>query len=316
MTRILKLKWFLTLLLPVAVMFSFSLIYARSQGKSPLIEREKFPSQELLDLFRTGDQFFGFKKVEGPNYYGPDKLFDYINGGAELFLAYGFLELLVVEFTRGQDQANRVTLEIYNMGTLENAFGIFKTEEGDEVCQLPGGAEGRIGNGLLQFYKRKYYVKVFLPPKSEAYPRAVKEIAKAIETRIKGDFSHPPFFNLFPMKYRVKGSENYTSKDFLGQPFFKGIASAQFKQGGKVYTVFISIKPDREEAENGLQKYRKYLINEKAYRDELKGGMRGFIGNDPYYGFCSISVIRGRIVGVLGNLKDAISVLKIIKEGK
>ncbi len=314
MTGMLKIKYFFILLL--SVIFSLSTVYAEGQGGSSSIDRGSFPSQELVGLFQKGDQFFGFKKVEGPNYYGPDKLFDHINGGAELFLAYGFLELLVVEFTRGQDQANRVTLEIYNMGTLENAFGIFKTEAGDEVCQLPGGAEGRMGDGLLQFYKGKFYVKVFLPPKSEAYPRAVKEIAKAVETRIKGDFSHPPFFNLFPMKNLVKGSENYTSKDFLGQPFFKGIASAQFKQGGKVYTVFISIKPDREGAENGLQKYRKYLINEKAYRDELKGGMRGFIGNDPYYGFCSISVIRERIVGVLGNLKDAISVLKIIKEGK
>ena len=133
MTGILKIKWFLTLLLPVAVMFSFSLIYARSQGKFPLIEREKSPSRELVDLFQTGDQFFGFKKVEGPTYYGPDKLFDYINGGAELFLAYGFLELLVVELSEDQNHTNRATLEIYNMGTLENAFGAFKTEEGDET---------------------------------------------------------------------------------------------------------------------------------------------------------------------------------------
>ncbi len=66
MTGILKIKWFLALLLPIAVMLSFSLIYARSQDKSPLIEREKSPSRELLDLSRTGDQFFGFKKIEGP----------------------------------------------------------------------------------------------------------------------------------------------------------------------------------------------------------------------------------------------------------
>jgi hypothetical protein len=44
--------------------------------------------------------------------------------------------------------------------------------------------------------------------------------------------------------------------------------------------------------------------------------MRGFMGNDPYYGFCSLSVIRGRVVGVLGNPEDVVSVLKSIKEGK
>ncbi len=315
MTGILKIKWFLALLLPVAVMFSFSLIPARSQCKSPLIEGEKSPSRELVDLFRTGDQFLGFKKAEGPTYYGPDKLFDYINGGAELFLAYGFLELMVVELSEDQNHTNRATLEIYNMGTLENSFGVFKTEEGDETHKLPGGAEGRMGDGLLQFYKGKFYVKVFVSPQSKTYPRVVEKIGKTVEERIKGTFSKPAFFGLFPVKDRIAGSENYTSKDFLGQPFFKGIASAQFAQEGKTYRVFLSVEPDREEAEESFQKYRKYLISEKAYQSELKGDTKGFVGNDPYYGDCVISVIKGRIVGILGNPGDAASLIKSIERG-
>ncbi|MCK5513756.1 MAG: hypothetical protein KAJ00_04605 [Deltaproteobacteria bacterium] len=315
MTGILKIKWCLALLLPVAVMFSFSLIYARSQGKSPLIEREQYPSRELVDLFQTGDQFFGFKKVEGPTYYIPDKLFDYINGGAELFLAYGFSELLVVELAEDQNHMNRATLEIYNMGTLENAFGVFKTEEGDETYRLPGGAEGRMGNGLLQFYKGKFYVKVFLPPQSKAYRKVVEKIGKTVEERIEGTFSKPAFFDLFPVKDRIADSENYTSKDFLGQPFFKGIASAQFMQEGKTYRVFLSVEPNREEAEESFQKYREYLISERAYQGKLKGGTKGFVGNDPYYGNCVISVIKGRIVGILGNSGDAVALIKSIERG-
>jgi len=312
--RALKIKWFLTSLLSVVVTFSFNTAYAGEQEKSSLIG-EGFPSQELVSLFKKGDQIVGFRKIEGPTYYSPENLFDYINGGAELFLAYGFLELLVVELAEDRDRVDRATLEIYNMGTLRNAFGIFKTEAGDKVYRLPGGSEGRLEKGFLQFYKGKFYVKVFLSPQSRAYAGVV-EIGKTIEARIKGSFSQPAFFALFPVRYRITGSEKYTSKDFLGHPFFKGIASADFKQGGKTYTIFLSVTPHRGNAEKAFQKYREYLISEKAFQGELKDGIRGFIGKDPYYGPCSISVIDGRIVGILGSPKNAVSLLKSIGEGK
>lgn len=310
MTGIRRLKWFLTLMLSVAVVFLFSLIQAGSQSQFPLIKRDQSPSRELSDLFRTGDPFLGFKKIEEPTYYGPDTLFDYINGGAELFLAYGFLELMVVELADDPNRTNRATLEIYNMGMLENAFGVFKTEEADKAYRLPGGAEGRLGNGLLRFYKGKFYVKVFLPPQSEGYPRVVEKIGKTIEERIKGPFSKPAFVDLLPVTDRISGSENYTSKDFLGQPFFKGMASAQFVQEGKTYRIFLSVEPNKEEAEKSFQAYREYLIRENAYQGPLKGGIQGFVGRDPYYGDCVVSLIKGRIVGVLGNSEDALSLLK------
>lgn len=312
----LKIKWFLASLSSAAIIFFFSTSYTEGQERYSLIGGGGFPSQELVSLFQKGDQFLGFRKIEGPNYYSPKNLFDYINGGAELYLSYGFLELLVVEFAEGQDRFNRATLEIYNMGTLENAFGIFKTEAGDKVYRLPNGAEGRLGNGLLQFYKGNFYVKVFLPPQSKAYPRAVEEVGRTIEMRIKGSFSQPAFFALFPLRHRIAGSEKYTSKDFLGQSFFKGIASADFKYDGNTYTVFVSVKPDKEKAEKSFQKYREYLVSEGAFQSGLKGGIRGFMSKDPYYGACSISIIRGRIVGILGNPENAVSILKSIEEVK
>ena len=57
------------------------------------------------------------------------------------------------------------------------------------------------------------------------------------------------------------------------------------------------------------------LISEKAYQGELKGDTKGFVGNDPYYGNCVISVIKGRIIGILGNPGDAASLLKSIEGG-
>ena len=295
---------------PLIVAFSFSLLLADSQGISVPAERDKSPHQGFADLLRADDQFCGFKKVEGPTYYSPDTLFDYINGGAELFLAYGFSALMVVEFAGGASQTQRATVDIYAMGTLENAFGVFKSEEGGEPYRLPGGSEGRLSHGLLQFYKGNFYVKVFTSPTSKDYPAVVEAIGKTIEERIRGVFSKPAFFDLLPVQNRIAGSEHYTSKDFLGQPFFKGIGSAHFEKEGKPYRIFLSVAPDKEGAQESITKYREYLIREKGYQGELPGDLEGLVGHDPYYGNCAVALIRGRIAGVLGYSGDALALLK------
>jgi hypothetical protein len=290
-------------------MFILTITTAVSKDAPPRPADRGIPSPALADLVKSGDQFGRFKMVAAPAHYFADTLFDYINGGAELFLAYGFVELLVAEFAEDGNPAHRATLEIYNMGTLDNAFGVFKAEQGGDRYQLPGGAEGRLGNGMLQFYKNTLYVKTFLPPTSQFYPAVTQLIGSAIEARIKGTFSRPAFFNLLPVQDRVADSESYTSKDFLGQPYFARIASAQYSRGGTTYKIFISIEPDKEAAQH-LAHYKAHLLREKAYQGVLPGGIQGFAGQDPYYGHCVISVIKGRITGILDNPDNAVSILK------
>jgi hypothetical protein len=309
MTGAPRINGFVIALLLMSALFFLSIRSAGSQSTSAPAGSRKGPGSELVGLVQPGDQFGSFKKAAEPEYYFPDTLFDYINGGAELFLAYGFVELLVAELVEDGNPDSRATLEIYNMGTLENAFGVFKAEQGGDPYKLPGGSDGRLGQGMLQFYKDKWYVKTFLPPASKYYPAVTQQIGTAIESRIKGTFSTPAFFKLLPVQDRVADSESYTSKDFLGQPYFARIASAQFLRGGKTYKIFISIEPDKEAAQH-LAHYKAHLIQEKAYQGSLPGGIKGFAGQDPYYGHCVISVINGRITGVLDNPDDAVSILK------
>lgn len=305
---------FLVALLLISSLFLLGTLSAGSLSTSAPAGARKGPGSELVGLVQPGDQFGGFKKAAEPEYYFPETLFDYINGGAELFLAYGFVELMVTQFIEEGNPAHRVTLEIYNMGSVENAFGVSKAEQGGDHYTLPGGAEGRLGSGMLQFYKNSFYVNIFLPPTSTAFPAVAAEIGKTIEGRIKGRFSRPAFFNLLPLPDRRAGSEQYTNKDFLGQPFFNRIGSAHYSQGEKAYTVFLSVTPDKEAAES-LNKYRAYLLQEDAYLGNLPGGMPGFTGRDPYYGNCAITIIKGRIAGVLSNPENAISILQSMGDG-
>ncbi|NOZ60439.1 MAG: hypothetical protein GXO74_02050, partial [Calditrichaeota bacterium] len=56
--------------------------------------------------------------------YDPENLFEYIDGGADIFLSFGFQQLQVRDFAFDSLQ---FTVELYNMGTPLNAFGIYKS---------------------------------------------------------------------------------------------------------------------------------------------------------------------------------------------
>jgi len=57
--------------------------------------------------------------------YNPDSLYQYIDGGADLYLLYDFKALLHQNFKSG---ATELTADIYEMNKPEDAFGIYASE--------------------------------------------------------------------------------------------------------------------------------------------------------------------------------------------
>ena len=76
--------------------------------------------------------------------YNSKTLFDYIDGAAELFLAYGFQNLTARRYEKSNQPP--ITIELYEMGSSEDAYGVFSFERQDEVRRdRPGiGVWGRV----------------------------------------------------------------------------------------------------------------------------------------------------------------------------
>ncbi|MBE0677040.1 MAG: hypothetical protein IH591_20475 [Bacteroidales bacterium] len=113
-------------------------------------------------------------------------LYGYINGGAELYLEYGFDTLIVIELVcEGRD----IKVEAYRMKDPEAAFGIFSVSR----FRCHGGA--KLTEHLcrsayqLQFSKGPYYVSIINDTGSEADQRKSGEIASLIIDQI----ADPPF---------------------------------------------------------------------------------------------------------------------------
>jgi len=85
-------------------------------------------------------------KASGPDQVFDRKtLYDYMDGGAEVYLAFDFREVFVRKYADTQE--NEIVLDVYDMGSSAEAFGIFSCDRQDPEAGIGQGSE--YGPGLL-----------------------------------------------------------------------------------------------------------------------------------------------------------------------
>ncbi len=131
------------------------------------------------------------------------KLFDYMNGGAELYLAYGFVEIAVWNY---QTAGNKATVEIYQMGGPAEAFGIFShASRGDPVDV---GVPAVLARGMLSFHKGSLYVRVVAKSDPVKARDLMIVLGKRVAATVPGESKPPKEISLLP-EGAIKGSLRY-----------------------------------------------------------------------------------------------------------
>jgi hypothetical protein len=151
--------------------------------------------------------------------YNSRTLFDYIDGAAELYLAYGFQNLTARRFER----LNRppLILELYEMASSEDAYGVFSFERQDEAVGIGQGSE--FGGGLLRFWKGKYFVSLYADGEGEGVESALLKMGNASADSILATGPEPELCSLIPGKglgLVDKGVRYLRSHVLLNQRFF------------------------------------------------------------------------------------------------
>ncbi len=109
----------------------------------------------LAVSFLLAVKFEGGWKVEEKREFGPENLYDYIDGGAEEFLRAGFRHLVVYFLKKGKREA---VVEIYKMKTRDAALGFFEKEDG-ETMEIADG--GKLQPNGLVLVKGRCFVKIY-----------------------------------------------------------------------------------------------------------------------------------------------------------
>jgi hypothetical protein len=139
-------------------------------------------SQDAFSLLPAAEEIEGWQKAPPPVIYTDEELYDYIDGGAEIFFDYGFKQVLVQEFEKG---TMRIALEVYEMASADAARGIFTHRASTGEKQVSIGQEGRLGDDYLTFHDGPYFVSVTGMETGPEISRGVQTIARAVADRIK-----------------------------------------------------------------------------------------------------------------------------------
>jgi hypothetical protein len=117
--------------------------------------------------------------------YVGDDLFNLINGGAELYHEFGFVEVLAAEVVL--PGADPLKVEIYDMGSPEAAWGIFSLTATSNAIPFYAGVAGRKGEGFAQFIKGNYMIYIYFEDIEET---ELQLLAGCLSEKIKA--SYPP----------------------------------------------------------------------------------------------------------------------------
>ncbi len=265
-----------------------------------------------------------WKIASVPRYFGPNNLFDLINGGAEIYRDFGLVKMVTADFRSSPRKTLTVTVEIYDQGSQKGAFGRmarFLTGRADPSNAGQGlppdlADKGIFSGSDLVFYKDRYLVHITLLDESpdatvESMTKAGKEIlpgfAAAIGTNIK---TNPPplkVLSLFPEAHQIGRSHAYDSKDTAGIENLGPGYTVRYKNGDKTWTLFATEAfGDKSVVKTKLDAYSKTPIKkEKTIFSAADNRIVGFIAGDETWTEADLKPIAGNIE----SLKKAISSL-------
>jgi len=135
-----------------------------------------------------------WSKAEQPERYGPENLYTYIDGGAELYLSYNFQGLLAMKYVN--ENGDEITVDICDMGDSANAFGVFSHSR--ETTDMRVGQGCEYSSGLLTFWKDRYYVSLLSYPETAEKKETIFALAAAIVAGIPQEGQLPPVIARLP----------------------------------------------------------------------------------------------------------------------
>ena len=185
----------------------------------------------------------GFKKTTSYPVYLPENLWDFINGAADTYLAYGFINLHVAEYKKGK---NVIKLEIYRHTDNIMAFGIYSTERSPTFHYINLGSQGYIADYAINFFKGSYYVKIRTFSKNEAALKSAESLAHEVDDLIKGGKDLPSALSLFPATGKKANEETYINESVLGHKFLNKAFKADYASANDTFSIFIMESTPKE----------------------------------------------------------------------
>ena len=270
----------------------------------------------MLSILPAGGCAEGWPMEDKAALFTQDTLFDHINGEAELYFPYGFDTLATARYVRKGAPGSEIIADVYRMGSLLDAFGIWSNYRRADapVCNL--GGECTRSTSQMLFYQDRYFVRLQAtgtpPPAQDVF----LECGRALSRNLPPGKGRPSELELVHVRGVVPGTERYLPQSVLGYPFFRRGMTAETGIGGERAQVFVVLESSPAAARKAFELYLA-SIKESGRDVRLTGtGERVSLdGSDPLYGKVIVEQSGRYLIGAI-RLQDPAAVKPLLEEMK
>jgi hypothetical protein len=249
-----------------------ALLAASASASSQAAAEPKPATPPTASLF---PKIEGWRISDGPTRYTPETLFEYIDGGADLFLQFDFQDLACATYVKDgvdRDKNRRsarasqdgdrsraaagaeITVDIYHHRDAMRAFGIYTQERPTGTTPLPIGIEGYAGQDYLEFVVGPYYVKLVQSGGRET--SFLRLFADKVAAGLPGTREAPAILKCFPDRGKRARAEKLAARDFLGHPFLHDAVAVPYQINGANLRLFAVEGKDSADVRAMVKRYR------------------------------------------------------------
>jgi len=151
------------------------------------------------------DRIEGWTAEPEDRFFDDETIFDYIDGAGEVYRAYNMRTCLSRRYIAPKGPP--ITMDIFDMGSSEDAFGVFTHDQDGEALDVGQGALYR--SGWLSFWKDRFFVSIYVEEETAAAKKAVRNLGKVVALLIAARGPKPRILSHLPSEGRKPQSVRY-----------------------------------------------------------------------------------------------------------
>ena len=246
-------------------------------------------------------QLPGWKITQDDPVYNANNLWDVIDGAADLYLEYCFVDLHIARYFNMDSM--EVKAELYRHASSEDAFGMYAQERDTGYNFIPIGVQGYLQQGVLNFITGSYYIKLSTFQTGVKTNDALLAIGKKLVEHLKQKNTMPRLFQVFPKERKLPHTEQYVARNFLGYSFLNAAYVAAYKDSS-AFKIFVIDAAEQEKAKSILVDYLKAIPKEAVTRLDTEK----YQIQDPHIGVMVLQEFDRYICGMInypnGKIRD------------
>jgi hypothetical protein len=163
-------------------------------------------SSSFDDLRRSlPARVMGWKAEPGDRLFDSKTIFDYINGAGEVYRAYNLQLCLSRRYVISNGPV--MILDIFDMGSSQDAFGVFTHDR--EGKPLDIGQGSRYRPGWLSLWKGRFFISVYVESETPDTEKAVIGLGKSVAALIPEKGPRPRILSRLPANGLMENSVRY-----------------------------------------------------------------------------------------------------------